>query len=160
MDNKKTKKTASSDAQKIKIKNVDRAHEELETVKAMLARALADYDNLSKRIDRERADSGKIASVGIIIRLLPVLDNLESAQEHLQDQGLAISLDEFKKILSEEGFSEIRPREGDIFAPEVMEAIEVVKGESDNKISEVVLVGWKFEDGMVVRHAKVKVSKK
>jgi len=160
MDNKKTKKNASSDAQKLKIKNVDKVYEELEMVKAMLARALADYDNLSKRMERERADLDKIASVGIIIRLLPVLDNLESAQEHLQDQGLAISLDEFKKILSEEGLNEIKPKKGDVFDPEAMEAIEVVKGESDNKISEVVLVGWKFEDGTVVRHAKVKVSGK
>ena len=160
MDNKKTKKNASSDAQKLKIKNVDKVYEELEMVKAMLARALADYDNLSKRMERERADLDKIASVGIIISLLPVLDNLESAQEHLQDQGLAISLDEFKKILSEEGLNEIKPKKGDVFDPEAMEAIEVVKGESDNKISEVVLVGWKFEDGTVVRHAKVKVSGK
>ena len=48
---------------------------------------------------------------------------------------------------------------------QLMEAIEVVAGESDNnkseaKVAEVVLPGWKFEDGTVVRHAKVKVSKK
>jgi molecular chaperone GrpE (heat shock protein) len=56
-------------------KKVDKVHAELETVKGMLARALADYDNLSKRVDRERQDLGKIASIGIIVRLLPVLDN-------------------------------------------------------------------------------------
>jgi molecular chaperone GrpE len=144
-----------------KIKQAEnKVHEELEVVKAMLARALADYDNLNKRVDRERADLGKIVSVGIIVRLLPVLDNLESAQVHLQDPGLAISILEFKKILSEEGLAEIVPKVGDIFNAELMEAIEVVKGESDNKISELVLAGWKFEDGTVVRHAKVKVSKK
>ena len=142
----------------------DKVHAELETVKAMLARALADYDNLNKRVDRERQDLGKIASVGIVVRLLPVLDNLESAQAHLQDQGLAISIVEFKKILSEEGLTEIKPKAGDVFSPELMEAIEVVNGPSDNKVSEaevaeVVLPGWKFEDGTVVRHAKVKVSK-
>src|SRR4030065_500158 len=143
---------------------VDKVHKELEVVEGMLARALADYDNLNKRVDRERQDLGKIASVGIIVRLLPVLDNLESAQGHLQDQGLAISMVEFKKILSEEGLTEIKPKEGDVFSPELMEAIEVVNGARDNKVSEaevaeVVLPGWKFEDGTVVRHAKVKVSK-
>jgi molecular chaperone GrpE len=142
----------------------DRVHAKLETVKAMLARALADYDNLSKRVDRERQDLGKIASIGIIARLLPVLDNLESAQMHLQDQGLAISIVEFKKVLSEEGLDEIAPKIGELFNPEFMEAIEVVAGESDNskleaKVAEVVLPGWKFEDNTVVRHAKVKVSK-
>lgn len=135
-------------------------HDELETVRGMLARALADYDNLSKRVDREKQDLGKIASIGVIIRLLPVLDNLESAQDHLQDQGLAISIGEFKKVLKEEGLTEIRPSVGDGFDENSMEAIEVVSGSSDNIISELVLTGWKFDDGTVVRHAKVKVSKK
>ena len=148
MDNKKVKPAE------------DKVHKELEVLKGMLARALADYDNLSKRVDRERADLGKIASVGIIVRLIPVLDNLESAQTHLQDQGLAISIIEFKKVLSEEGLTEIGPKIGEPFDPEIMEAIEVVNGASDNSIAEVVLVGWKFEDGTVVRHAKVKVVKK
>jgi molecular chaperone GrpE len=138
----------------------DKVHNELEVVKAMLARALADYDNLSKRVDRERADLGKIASVGVIVRLLPVLDGLEIAQKHLKDQGLAISVVEFKKVLSEEGLNEIKPKVGEAFDEQVMEAIEVVSGASDNTIVEVVLAGWKYEDGTVVRHAKVKVSKK
>ena len=154
MDNSKLKVKSK------KLKVEDKVHEELETVKGMLARALADYDNLSKRVDRERQDLGKIASVGIIVRLIPVLDNLESAQTHLQDQGLAISIIEFKKVLSEEVLTEIGPKIGEPFDPEIMEAIEVVNGASDNSIAEVVLVGWKFEDGTVVRHAKVKVVKK
>lgn len=147
--------------QKLNIKKEKKVHEELESVKTMLARALADYDNLSKRVDRERAELGKIASVSVIIRLLPVLDNLESAQLHLQDQGLAISLGEFKKVFNEEGLTEIKPKEGDAFDENEMETIEVVDGKGDNNtISELVLVGWKYSDGTVVRHAKVKVIKK
>ena len=145
---------------KQKVKPVEeKVHIELEAVKGMLARALADYDNLSKRVDRERLELGKMASVGVIIKLLPILDGLESAQEHLKDQGLAISLGEFKRVLSEEGLTEIKPKAGEEFNEQEMEAIEVVTGESDNKITEVVLAGWKFLDGTVVRHAKVKVSR-
>jgi molecular chaperone GrpE (heat shock protein) len=148
-------------SEKLKVKsNGDRVRIELETVKAMLAMALEDYDNLSKRVDRERVDLGKIVSVGVIVRLLPVLDNLESTQTHLKDQGLAISIGEFKRVLSEDGLNEIRPSVGDVFDENTMEAIEVTAGTSDNMISEVVLTGWKFTDGTVVRHAKVKVSKK
>ena len=150
--------------QKLKIKSGDKVHQELELLKGMLARALADYDNLSKRVDRERQDLSKIASVGIIVRLLPVLDNLESAQVHLRDTGLAISIVEFKKILSEEGLDEIMPKVGDIFDENTMEAIEVINGASHNnkseaKVAEVVLPGWRFEDGWMVRHAKVKVER-
>lgn len=134
--------------------------QELEKVKSMLARALADYDNLSKRVERERQEIGKIASVGVIIKLLPVLDNLEAAQRHLQDQGLAIAIGEFVNVLKDEGLSMIRPEVGDDFDEQKMEAVEVVQGDKDNVVSEVVLAGWKFTDGTVVRHAKVKVSKR
>lgn len=153
------KQSLPSDGKK-KMKSGDRVHQELETVRGMLARALADYDNLSKRVDRERQELGKFASISVIVKLLPVYDNLESAQVHLKDQGLAISLVEFKRVLSEEGLTEISPKVGDKFDENEMEAIEVVKGVSDNIVTETVLVGWKFDSGMVVRHAKVKVSKK
>ncbi len=140
-------------------KKGDKVHTELEKVKLMLARALADYDNLSKRVQRERETLGKIASLDILTRLFPVLDNLESAQVHLQDAGLAISIGEFKKVLTEEGLTEIRPKMGEEFDEDTMEAIEVTLGTRDNIISEVMMTGWKFNDGQVIRHAKVKVSK-
>jgi molecular chaperone GrpE len=158
MLNKKVKPTG--DKQSLASQGPGKVHKELEIVKGMLARALADYDNLSKRIEREKQDLGKIASVGVIIKLLPVLDNLESAQNHLQDAGLAISIGEFQKVLSDEGLTEIRPKIGDEFDHETMEAIEVVTGMSNNRVAELVLTGWKYSDGTVVRHAKVKVSKK
>ncbi len=153
--------------QKIKVKVTESAkvHDELEMVKSMLARTLADYDNLNKRVEREKQDLGKIMSAGIIVRLLPVLDNLELAQIHLQDQGLAISIVEFKKVLSEEGLNEIKPVVGEKFDENTMEALEVIGQEDDNnesgeaKVAGLVLIGWKFMDGTVVRHAKVKVSK-
>lgn len=152
--------------QEVKTKQEDKVHLELEGLKTMLARALADYDNLNKRVAREREVLSKVASIGIVTKLLPVLDNLENAQAHLQDAGLAICVGEFKKVLNEEGLVEIYPKIGDKFDENTMEAIEVVTGERDNTISEVVLKGWKFGDlsaqtgGQVVRHAKVKVSKR
>lgn len=145
--------------QEAKEKAQDKVHEELESVKGMLARALADYDNLNKRVERERSGFSKIASLQLVARLFPVLDDIERAQEHLQDSGLAISIGEFKKVLNEEGLIEIKPKAGDEFDEQSMEAIEVIPGERNNIVSEVSLVGWRFSDGTVVRHAKVKVIK-
>lgn len=155
MSNKKTKSIKDQE-----FKETKSQISEVDVVKAMLARALADYDNLSKRIDREKEDLGKIASVGVITKFLPVLDNLERAQTHLQDSGLAMAIGEFINVLRDEGLHVINPCVGDQFDEKEMEAIEVLPGERDNTILEVVLPGWKFIDGTVVRHAKVKVSKK
>ncbi len=145
----------------------------IEELKNQLVRALADYDNLRKRTESEKEVWFKFAAERIVVRLLPILDSLESAQNHLKDQGLGIALSEFKKVLDEEGLVEINPKQGDEFDPEVHEAIESIEasgpeglrpgGGEKGKVAELVLTGWKFEDlpaqagGRVVRPAKVKV---
>ncbi len=132
---------------------------ELEKVKNQLMRALADYDNLRKRIEREREGFEKIASVKFAVKMLAVFDMIEEAQRHLKDSGIALTLEEFKKILEEEGIEKIKMGQGDKFDEEICEAVEVVKNGKDGKIVEVVLTGWKFSDGPVIRPIKVKVSK-
>ena len=73
------------------------------------------------------------------------------------DQGLAIALNEFKKVLDEEGLEEISPGKGNKFDPKVHEVIETVEDGKHGEVAELVLAGWKFKDGMVIRPAKVKV---
>ena len=131
--------------------------DESEQLKGQLARALADYDNLVKRVERDRETIERMVSLRLILKLLTVLDGLESAQAHLQDQGLAITTGEFKKVLSEEGLIEITPEVGEEFDENTMEVIEALEGKDKGKVAELVLIGWKFTDGIVVRHAKVKV---
>lgn len=131
--------------------------DQIAQLKNQLARTLADYDNLVKRVQREREELSKVASLGILIKLLPVLDNLESAQEHLKDQGLAISIGEFKKVLDEEELEEVKPQKGDMFDENLHEATEIVQGGDKGTIAELILTGWKFKDGQVIRVAKVKV---
>jgi molecular chaperone GrpE len=132
---------------------------ELEKAKNQLARALADYDNLRKRIEREREGFEKIASTRFAVKMVTVFDMIEEAQRHLKDSGIALTLEEFKKILQEEGIEKIEVGQGDKFNEEICEAVEVVKNGKDGKIVEVVLTGWKFSDGPVIRPIKVKVSK-
>lgn len=132
---------------------------ESEKIKSQLMRALADYDNLRKRIEREREGFEKIANIRFAIKMLTIFDMIEEAQRHLKDSGIALTLEEFKKILKEEGIERIEIDQGDRFDEEICEAVEVVKNGKDGKIVEVVLTGWKFGDGPVIRPVKVKVSK-
>jgi molecular chaperone GrpE len=131
-------------------------------LKNQLARALADYENLKKRTDQERLEFIKFSSSKIIAKLLPILDMLNEAQKHLGDSGLAITIGEFEKLLTDEGVTKISVAKGDVFDENIHEAVEVLTGkmQSDNgKIAEVILPGWQCDDGQVVRHAKVKVYK-
>lgn len=130
---------------------------EVDVLKSQLARALADYDNLRRRTDEEKSLWIKFSSQTIITKLLSILDIIESAQAHLKDQGLAIATLEFKKVLNEEGVEEIAPKVGDEFNHELHEVIETVEGKEKGKIAELLVAGWKYKDGNVLRFAKVKV---
>ena len=129
-------------------------------LKAQLVRVLADYDNLQKRVEKEKGQYKDLALVKIVVRLLPVIDMLEDTQNHLKDSGLAIALKELYEMLSEEGVEKISVIKGTLFDEEMHEAVEVV-GKSKKgvpTIDEEVLAGWKLRD-MLVRPVKVRVRK-
>lgn len=133
---------------------------EFEDLKNQLARALADYDNLRKRVEREREQVEKIVGAKFALKALSVFDMLEDAQKHLKDSGISLTIEEFEKILKDEGVEKIEAGQGTKFNEELHEAVEVVKAGKDGKIADVVLTGWKFRDGPVIRPAKVKVGRK
>jgi molecular chaperone GrpE len=140
---------------KTKVSKKEIEKEEINNLKNQLARALADYDNLRKRTEIEREVLLKFSSERIIARMLPILDGIENAQIHLKDGGLAIIIADFKKILYDEKLEEILPKKGETFNEDFHESIEVAEGGKKGIISKLILSGWKFVDGPVLRHAKV-----
>lgn len=138
-------------------KKTDKEDQKIQELKSQLVRVLADYDNLRKRVEAEKELWIKFSTERVLTRMIPILDTLETAQNHLKDQGLAITISEFKKILNEEEIEEISPNVGDKFDHSNHEVTETVMGGEKDKIAEVVLKGWKFKEGKVIRFAKVKV---
>ena len=130
---------------------------EILQLKSQLARALADYDNLRKRIERQKEEFERYANIKLAIRLLPVLDVLKQAQNHLKDTGVAITVSEFENALKEEGIEEIKVKPGEEFDPEFEEVTDTLLGGKKGTVAEVLLSGWKFTAGRVIRPAKVTV---
>lgn len=157
----KDKKKKGSKHFNKKKSDVSKSDEELELLKAQLARTLADYDNLTKRVERERESQGDVEKVRLISSLLPAFDMLYDAQGHLNDQGLAITIQTLETSLSDQGIEKIDPKEGDDFDPEVHEAVDTqrVEGQKEGAIIRVSLTGWRLKDSTVIRHAKVVVNK-
>jgi molecular chaperone GrpE len=122
-----------------------------------LKRALADYQNLERRVEEERRLLTNLSSAVLIEKFLPVLDNLESAQMHLKDEGLEMVIKQFKDILKEEGVEEIEAQ-GRPFDPNLHEATEVIEGKNDNKIVKILRKGYKIND-KVIRPAQVSVER-
>src|SRR3990167_3436352 len=67
----------------------------LEEYENKYRRAIADYQNLEKRTREERGELIMSANRDLLIRLLPVLDTLTLAQEHVKDEGLRVSIQQF-----------------------------------------------------------------
>lgn len=128
-----------------------------EEFKNKYLRALADYQNLEKRVSEERFELMKMANKDLLIKILPFLDNLEKAEVFVRDPGLKISKEHFLQILKEAGLEEIDLLNKD-FDPNLAEAIDIVAGKEDNKVVEVLRKGYKFED-KIIRVAQVKISK-
>jgi molecular chaperone GrpE len=144
------------------VKVSDDNKEQLEGMKNQLARAMADYANLQKRTDEERGTMYKLASISFMTKILPIIDNLKQAQNHVKDSGIAMIIGQLETIAKEEGFEEIKIMVGDEFSEltsEVTEVLETLEEKDNNKISEVVMSGWKYSDGTIVRHSRVKVFK-
>jgi molecular chaperone GrpE len=129
-----------------------------EELEGQLKRALADYQNLERRVAQERQLLSQLSSALVIEKFLPVIDNLESAQSHLNDQGLAMVIKQFNDVLQSEGVEQIQA-EGQQFDPNLHEAAEVTEEGENGKVVKVLAKGYKIRD-RVIRPAKVIVSRK
>jgi molecular chaperone GrpE len=122
-----------------------------------LKRALADYQNLEKRIAEEKSSWIKAANKSLLLKLLPGLDSLLLAEKHTQDEGVKLSIKHFLDILEQDGVKKIETA-GKDFDPNLMEAIVTQNGE-EGKVIEEVRAGYMLYDS-VLRPAQVIVGKK
>ena len=129
---------------------------EFQNLENQLKRALADYQNLEKRIAEEKGIWLKVANKNLLLKLLPGLDSLLLAQKHTQDEGVKIAVKHFIDSLEQEGVKKIETI-GRAFDPNLMEAITTQEGE-DNKVIEEVRAGYMLFD-QVLRPAQVIVGK-
>lgn len=135
-----------------------KTNKEQDEYKPKYLRALADYQNLEKRIQDEKEKQSANAVRHFILKILPFLDNLEKAEIFYKDPGLKIVKDQFWQVLTDEGVEELNLG-GNEFDPHFAEAVEIVPGERDNIILEVIRKGYKLGD-RILRPAHVKVSRK
>jgi molecular chaperone GrpE len=131
--------------------------QELKDLEGKYKRALADYQNLEKRVREERIQWIKTASKDLISRMLPIVDTLLLAQKHSTDKTLVVTTQQFFDLLKNEGVTRIDTK-GKKFDPKLMECIEVAEGE-EGKVLEELRAGFMMHE-IVLRPAGVKVGKK
>ncbi|MFH1648403.1 MAG: nucleotide exchange factor GrpE [Patescibacteria group bacterium] len=118
-------------------------------------RALADYQNLEKRVAEDKINLSFISKKIVLVRLLPILDSLEKLEEHIEDKGLKLTLKSFYDALDDLGVKEVDTKDKD-FDLNTMEAIELTEGKK-NKVLKVHQKGYLLNDKLI-RPAKVNVG--
>lgn len=139
---------------------LDAAYKELEE---KYMRAYADFENVKKRLEREKNQALEYAYEKIARDLLPVLDALDSAKEAAKEheaiaQGIMLTQESFLKALQKHGIESIST-DGE-FDPNVHECImQVNKPEAENgHIAQVMQRGYKYKE-RTLRPAMVAVVK-
>lgn len=139
---------------------------EEEELREQLLRATADFENYKKRTLADQGRALELARTGVILSLVPVIDNFERAFKTVPDHvakdqwygGVQAIKQQFEAVLKELGIEKIAAV-GETFDPNLHEAIttEPSKEYDENVISEEFEAGYRLGED-VIRHAKVKVS--
>ncbi|EHS4452141.1 nucleotide exchange factor GrpE [Campylobacter jejuni] len=139
---------------------------ELEELKDKYMRANAEFENIKKRIEKEKLSAMAYANESFAKDLLDVLDALETAVNvECQDEislkikeGVQNTLDLFLKKLEKHGVALIKDEKE--FDPNLHEAMFHVDSENhqSGEVVQVLQKGYKIAD-RVIRPTKVSVAK-
>jgi len=129
-------------------------------------RATADYKNFKRRSDAERAELIRSAGAGLLIKLLPVVDDFDRAITNIPAEiaesawwgGTQLIAQKLRTLLESEGVKTIAAL-GENFDPNVHEAVlyEDAEGQ-DGKVIAELQRGYKLNE-RVLRPAMVKVGR-
>ena len=142
--------------------------EELGKEKDKFLRLFAEFENYKKRTTRERIELYKTAGQEVISALLPVLDDFDRAVREIERsedselfKGVTLIQNKFRDTLMSKGLEEIEVKPGDVFDPEVHEAVTQVPAPDKKmvgKVMDVIEKGYKLGE-RIIRHPKVVVGK-
>lgn len=139
-------------------------------------RCLADFENYKKRQVENQKNIGEYLKEDSALQIIPVIDNFHSATEHIPEEqknvpwvvGIMYIQKQLEDVLKENGVVEMDVKVGDEFDPNLHEAVansqetrnkeqETMEEENTNKITRVVLKGYKLNE-KVIRAARVIVE--
>jgi len=146
---------------------IDKMKKELEESNNKFLRLNAEFQNFKRRTEKEKADIFKFANGKLFGELLGIMDNMERALDHIEDEtsiehvveGLQMIKKSFDEVFEKNAVKAIEAV-GAAFDPEMHHA--VMSEESEDHDADVVIQelqkGYTIND-KVIRPSMVKVSK-
>ena len=132
---------------------------DLAVLTADLQRLQAEYANYRKRVERDRALAHELAIGAVLNEILPVLDDLDRAQEHGElEGGFKAVADRLITLTTKIGLEKYGEA-GSAFDPQIHEALmhETSAEVTQPTASAILQPGYKYKD-RVLRPARVSVT--
>jgi len=162
---KKKKQILLSEEEYETLKKDREAKEELQD---KLLRLQAEFENVRKRVERDKFEYVKYANEDIIKGLINIVDDFERALAHSKKahdfdvlhKGIEMILKHLEEFLAKKGLVEIESV-GHAFDPTKHEALDVIVDETkeEDTVCEEIQKGYLL-NGKVLRASAVKISKK
>lgn len=146
------------------------AMEELANVKTKLIEAHADFENIKKRLEKEKITAVNFANESFARDLLGVIDALEMAlntqisEENEQakslKEGVSLTIESFKAALAKHGVKMIETSVGGEFNPEIHNAMSYIESDSiaSGFIAQIYQNGYMYNE-RILRPAMVLIAK-
>ena len=153
-----------------KIAELEEKNKELEE---KYLRAVADFENIKKRLEREKIQAVSYANEEFARDLLSVIDSMDFAAESAEkieengndneyvkkiEEGIALTIEQFKKVMQKHGIELIDTASG--FNPHFHDAVMQVESDDheEGEIVQLLQKGYKIKD-RVLRPAMVSIAK-
>ena len=141
-------------------KKLESAETGLKEEKDKYMRMIAEYDNFRKRTQKEKENTYADAYADAVNAILPVLDNLERAEQYNDPEavkkGVSMTLKAAKDTFTKLGITEIETK---TFDPNLHNAVMHIEDDQlgEGEIVEVLQKGYRKGD-KIIRFAMVKVA--
>jgi molecular chaperone GrpE len=156
-------KDTSTDEKDITIAGLER---EVTELKDRFLRKAAEFENYKRRTENDQLNIIKYAAESFIIKLLPVIDDMERSLLHIDSakdkealkDGIKLVYDKFIKVLADQGVHKIEAvgKPFDVHYHEALMQKKTNDAEPHTVIEELQ-PGYIYKD-RVIRHSKVVVS--
>lgn len=160
----KEKSNNNSDLGNELLSKIETLEKEKSEFKDLLLRRTAEFENYKRRTENEQSNLLKYAAEGLILKIIPIYDDLDRSLKHVDDnsdslkEGIKMVFTKFAKIFEEQGIQRI-DKKNIPFDLNLHEALlqQPLAGVPDQTVLEIIEPGYLYKD-KVIKHAKVIVS--
>ena len=154
--------------EKVELNPLEVLEEKVAELEDLRLRDLAEFENIKKRLEKEKMQSIAYSQESFARDLLVVIDSLDNANatmDNLEEvnvekikEGIDLTVDQFKKIFEKHGIELVDIEDG--FDPNFHEAVMKVDSpeHSEGEIVQVLQKGYKIKDRLL-RSAMVSIAK-